>query len=90
MTARCDRAPPDVSSRDTDLIGTVRHVGRPPPDDPLNAPWPVVEHLATQRGYGCRLVDADCARRDIPGVAAVGGQPAIGSPHCGDGPSMDI
>ena len=29
---------------------TVRYIGRFVPDDPLEAPWPVVEHLAAQLG----------------------------------------
>lgn len=29
---------------------TARHIGRFLPDDPLDAPWPVVEHLAAQLG----------------------------------------
>ncbi|WP_143678026.1 DUF4158 domain-containing protein, partial [Streptomyces rhizosphaericus] len=29
---------------------TVRYIGRFLPDDPLDAPWPVVEHLAAQLG----------------------------------------
>ncbi|GAA2281658.1 hypothetical protein GCM10010145_62340 [Streptomyces ruber] len=29
---------------------TVRYIGRSLPDDPLDAPWPVVEHLAAQLG----------------------------------------
>nr|WP_078897997.1 DUF4158 domain-containing protein [Streptomyces rimosus] len=37
-----------------------RHsIGRFPPDDPLDAPWPVVEHLAAQLG----IEDAPVAKR---------------------------
>ena len=31
-------------------MGTVRYVGRFLVDDPLDVPWPVVEHLAVQLG----------------------------------------
>jgi hypothetical protein len=38
---------------------TVRYIGRFLPDDPLDAPWPVIEHLAEQLG----IEDASVAKR---------------------------
>nr|WP_245770103.1 DUF4158 domain-containing protein [Streptomyces radiopugnans] len=37
---------------------TVRHIGRFLPDDPLDAPWVVVEHLAAQLG----IEDVSCVK----------------------------
>lgn len=54
MTGWRDQAPSDVNIHDTHLTGTVRHIGRPLPDAPLNAPWPMVEHLAAQIRCGYR------------------------------------
>ncbi|MEU2757360.1 DUF4158 domain-containing protein [Streptomyces albidoflavus] len=41
---------------------TVRYIGRFLPDDPLDAPWPVVEHLAVQLG----IEDASVVKRAKP------------------------
>ncbi|AIS01434.1 hypothetical protein SGLAU_27480 [Streptomyces glaucescens] len=38
---------------------TVRYIGRLLPDDPLDAPWPVIEHLAEQLG----IEDASVVKR---------------------------
>lgn len=38
---------------------TVRYIGRFLPDDPLEAPWPVVEHLVAQLG----IEDASVVKR---------------------------
>lgn len=38
---------------------TVRYVGRFLPDDPVDVPWPVVEHLAAQLG----IKDPSCVKR---------------------------
>lgn len=52
---------------------TVRYIGRSLPDDPLEAPWPVVERLAAQLGIeDPSVVDRDAVEEDVLAALSLG------------------